>query len=58
MASDGFQSFSYPLGYILADAKRITENWRQQYNKVRPHSSLGYRPPAPETIFPLQITSS
>ena len=24
--------------------------WRQEYNMIRPHSSLGYRPPAPETI--------
>ena len=24
--------------------------WRQEYNTIRPHSSLGYRPPAPETI--------
>ncbi|HUL43532.1 MAG TPA: integrase core domain-containing protein, partial [Bacteroidota bacterium] len=26
-----------------------TEQWRRHYNAVRPHSSLGYRPPAPET---------
>ena len=24
--------------------------WWQEYNTVRPHSSLGYRPPAPETV--------
>ena len=24
--------------------------WRKEYNRIRPHSSLGYRPPAPETI--------
>ena len=24
--------------------------WRQEHNTIRPHSSLGYRPPAPETI--------
>ena len=24
--------------------------WRQEYNTIRPHSSLGYRPPVPETI--------
>ena len=28
----------------------MIEIWRQHYNKVRPHSSLGYRPPAPETL--------
>ena len=32
----------------MLEAKILTERWRQIYNKVRPHSSLGYRPPAPE----------
>jgi len=32
----------------LRDAKVIIKKWRQDYNTVRPHSSLGYRPPAPE----------
>ncbi|MFZ5615999.1 MAG: integrase core domain-containing protein, partial [Pseudomonadota bacterium] len=27
-------------------------NWRREFNAVRPHSSLGYRPPAPETFQP------
>jgi putative transposase len=26
----------------------LTELWRREYNQVRPHSSLGYKPPAPE----------
>ncbi|OYZ14932.1 MAG: hypothetical protein B7Y39_17000, partial [Bdellovibrio sp. 28-41-41] len=26
------------------------ERWRVEYNTIRPHSSLGYRPPAPETL--------
>lgn len=30
----------------------LIERWRRHYNAVRPHSSLGYRPPAPETILP------
>lgn len=30
----------------------IIERWRQEYNTVRPHSSLNYRPPAPETVGP------
>lgn len=30
------------------EAKVIIENWRREYNQLRPHSSLGYRPPAPE----------
>jgi putative transposase len=36
----------------LLEAKVLIENWRQQYNQVRPHSSLGYRPPAPKAILP------
>ncbi|WP_137128483.1 integrase core domain-containing protein, partial [Roseomonas sp. HF4] len=28
----------------------LIEEWRRHYNRVRPHSSLGYRPPAPETV--------
>ncbi len=34
----------------LAEAKVLIEQWRRHYNTVRPHSSLGYRPPAPEVI--------
>jgi len=30
--------------------------WRREYNQVRPHSSLGYRPPAPEAIIPVTLT--
>ena len=29
----------------------LTEQWRHEYNRQRPHSSLGYRPPAPEAIL-------
>ena len=36
----------------LHEAKVLIEQWRRHYNAVRPHSSLGYRPPAPETILP------
>ena len=32
----------------LTEAKVLIEQWRQEYNQVRPYSSLGYRPPAPE----------
>ena len=32
----------------ILEARVITEQWRKTYNTVRPHSSLGYRPPAPE----------
>ena len=36
--------------YTLLEAKVLIERWRRHYNTVRPHSSLGYRPPAPEAI--------
>jgi putative transposase len=36
----------------LQEAKVLVEQWRCHYNTKRPHSSLGYRPPAPETILP------
>jgi len=35
----------------LLEAKILIENWRRHYNTVRPHSSLGYKPPAPEAIL-------
>ena len=38
--------------YSLAEAKVLIEAWRRHYNTVRPHSSLGYRPPAPEAVTP------
>jgi putative transposase len=34
--------------YSLKEAQVLCERWRVHYNTVRPHSSLGYRPPAPE----------
>ena len=36
--------------YTLREAQVIIERWRQEYNTFRPHSSLGHRPPAPETV--------
>jgi len=36
----------------LLEAKVLVERWRRHYNTVRPHSALGYRPPAPEAILP------
>jgi len=38
--------------YSLAEARVLIEAWRCHYNTVRPHSSLGYRPPAPEAATP------
>lgn len=40
--------------YSLKEAQIVIEKWRQHYNTKRPHSALGYKPPAPETIIPLQ----
>ena len=36
----------------LFEAKVLIENWRKEYNSIRPHSALGYRPPAPEVVVP------
>ena len=40
------------LFMTLREAQVLVERWRQEYNRVRPHSSLGYRPPAPEAFEP------
>jgi transposase InsO family protein len=37
--------------YTLYEAKVLIERWRHEYNTIRPHSSLGYRPPAPEATL-------
>jgi len=38
--------------YTLTEARVIIEGWRHAYHTFRPHSSLGYRPPAPESVLP------
>ena len=38
--------------YSLREAEILIESWRRHYNAVRPHASLGYRPPAPEVFLP------
>jgi transposase InsO family protein len=40
----------------LQEAKVLIEQWRREYNQVRPHSALGYRPPAPEVLLAAIIT--
>lgn len=40
------------LFYSLGEAQIVIEKWRREFNTIRPHSSLGYRPPAPETLQP------
>jgi len=42
----------------LLEAKVLIERWRRHYNTVRPHSSLGYRPPAPEASQPRSLASA
>ena len=38
--------------YSLKEAQIVIEKWRVDYNTKRPHSSLGYRPPAPAACSP------
>ncbi len=40
--------------YTLREAQVLIEQWRSFYNTERPHSSLGYRPPAPKATLPLK----
>jgi putative transposase len=40
----------------LLETKVLVGRWRQEYNHIRPHSSLGYRPPAPEAVLPVDGT--
>ncbi len=42
----------------ILEAKVLIERWRKYCNTARPHSSLGYRPPAPEAIQPRSIASA
>ena len=43
--------------FTLAEATILIERWRREYNTVRPHSALGYRPPAPAAIMPATLGS-
>ena len=43
--------------YTLREAKIVIESWRRHYNAIRPHASLGYKPPAPEVFMPAFIVS-
>ena len=45
--------------YTMKEASVVIEQWRRHYNSIRPHSSLGYNPPAPEVvIWPTEPSSS
>jgi putative transposase len=39
--------------YTLREAQIVIESWRRHYNTIRPHASLGYKPPAPEVFVPV-----
>ena len=41
--------------YTLLEVQVLTEQYRLTYNRIRPHSSLGYRPPTPETFLPTNL---
>ena len=41
------------LFYTLREEQVIVERWRVFYNTLRPHSSLGYRPPARKSLQPI-----
>ena len=43
--------------YTLKEAQTVIEAWRRHYNTIRPHSSLGYRPPAPEVLTSARPTA-
>ena len=40
--------------HTLYEAQILIERWRIEYNTIRPHSSLGYKPPAPESYRPFR----
>ena len=46
------------LFYTLKEAQTVIEDWRNHYNHVRPHSSLGYRPPAPMAYIDAHLYSA
>ena len=47
---------SLSIDIDIIEAQVLIEQWRREYNQVRPHSSLSYRPPAPETRIPVTLT--
>ena len=46
-----YELLSGEVFYSLKEAEVIIESWRNHYNILRPHSSLGGKPPAPETAY-------
>jgi hypothetical protein len=46
----GDELLNREIFYTLTEAKALVGGWRREYNGTRPHSALGYRPPAPKAI--------
>ena len=46
------EGLNQEIFYSLKEAQIVIEQWRRHYNSKRPHSALGYRPPAPQTLQP------
>ena len=42
--------------YTLTEAQILIKRWRREYNTVRPHSALGYRPLPPAALSPVSLT--
>ena len=53
-----FRMLNGEIFFTLKEAKILIEQWRIHHNTIRPHSSLGYRPPAPQAINPLVMSAS
>ena len=51
---DGYSitSANSSISSVGGEAQVVIETWRREYNEFRPHSSWGYRPPAPEAVLP------
>ena len=44
--------------YTLKEAQQLIEIWRREYNHIRPHSALNYRPPAPRALISMPPLSA
>ena len=53
MGSSASECLNGEIFYSLKEAQVVIEHWRVEYNTRRPHSALGYRPPAPAAYSPL-----
>ncbi len=51
IAASKWSTRKYTKDRTLSEAQILIEQWRKHYNTKRPHSALGYKPPAPEAII-------